>query len=95
MVKRYFANEDPIGKRLSFDEENNRQVWCEIVGIVSDVKHLGLRTPAPAEMFVPYWQRPEDTMSLVIRTAGGIEPLSLTSAVRPRGAKRGSGSTGL
>jgi len=82
LVKRYFGSEDPIGKRLSFDEENGKRTWCEIVGIVSDVKHLGLREPTPSEMLVPYLQRPEETMSLAVRTAEGIEPLSLTSAVR-------------
>jgi ABC-type antimicrobial peptide transport system permease subunit len=55
-----------------------------IVGIVADVRQMGLDAPVKAEMYIPYrqfsiqpWFAPRD---LVIRTTG--EPMKLVSAVR-------------
>src|SRR5205814_6656818 len=60
-VRRFFPNEDPIGKqlRLRFDpypteEDRPRQ----IVGVVGDVKHNGLGREAPPFMYASYLQQP-------------------------------------
>jgi predicted permease len=81
-ARRYFAEEDPIGKHLSFGfppDEGSR----EIAGIVGDVKQVSLDAPAEPEMYVPYEQSPMWSMDFAVRTAGG-DPAALTSAVRER-----------
>jgi putative ABC transport system permease protein len=78
-ARRFFPNEDPIGKRLKvFMSED--PAWAEIVGIVGDVRYDNLT--AEAEPFV-YYPTPELTyefMTLVIRTAG--DPAEMAPAVR-------------
>jgi putative ABC transport system permease protein len=83
MAKRYWPNEDPLGKRLSFDNQENKEkkpLWREIVGVVNDVKHQGLNKPPVAEVYYPYVQRPEETVFLAVRST--IDPKGLIAAIR-------------
>jgi putative ABC transport system permease protein len=75
MARRYFPDEDPMGKRLLFGKDAR-----EIVGIMSDVKFFGLNQDARPSMYFPHAQIPARGMSLVIRTWG--DPLSLSGAIR-------------
>jgi len=61
-VRKFFPNEDPIGKqvRLRFDpypteEDRTRQ----IVGVVGDVKHRGLAREAPPFIYGSFLQQPD------------------------------------
>ena len=65
-TKRYFPNEDPIGKRIIFDEP--QKTPREIVGVVDDVRRKGLDVDVNPEMYVSYIQNPERRMNLVLRT---------------------------
>jgi predicted permease len=73
----YFPNEDPIGRRITFDDGTS---WISIVGIIGDVKQLGLDSSAKPEVYFPYLQVASPSMSLVVRTASN--PLSLAAAVK-------------
>jgi putative ABC transport system permease protein len=76
MIRRYFPDEEPLGKRLVFGSSDRR----EIVGIVSDVKVLGLNQDSRPTMYFSQQQYPERRMSLVVRTAA--DPMSLATAIR-------------
>jgi putative ABC transport system permease protein len=78
-VKRYFPNEDAIGKRIIFDGPN--KIPREIVGVVGDIRRKGLDAEVQPEMYVPYAQKPERRLNLVIRTEAG-DPSQLLPAVR-------------
>ncbi|HYA97769.1 MAG TPA: ABC transporter permease [Methylomirabilota bacterium] len=71
-----WAGEDPVGKRFSAD---NGRTWTTIVGVVGDVKQLGLDREATDEMYVPLQQTPLLQASLVVKTAG--DPVALAGAV--------------
>src|SRR5882672_1095384 len=78
MAKRFWPGENPIGKRLkmSFFPEKPR----EVVGVVGDVKLLGLNRREPvATLYLPLAQQPMPFMSLVVRTSSA--PTSLISAI--------------
>ena len=52
LARQYWPGESPIGKRLRFDD-NPKKPWFTVVGIVGDVRQLGLRrtgagAPVPA-----------------------------------------------
>jgi putative ABC transport system permease protein len=85
MARRFWPNEDPIGKRMKAGFDNSQ--WCTIVGIIGDVKHTGLDADINAEMYYQYLQVPtalmsfvEGTMTLVLRT--NADPASMTAAAR-------------
>src|SRR5258705_1291827 len=77
LARIYFPGEDPIGKRISFDD---KQSWMSIVGRIADVKQLGLDSSAKPEVYFPYLQVAAPEMSLVIRTSSN--PLSLAAALK-------------
>jgi len=76
MARRYWPNEDPLGKRIGRGPDR----WREIVGVVRDVKHFALDADTPPTMYFPMLQVPARAMNLVVRTAG--DPLSLAPALR-------------
>ena len=82
MARQYWGNEEPLGKRFRLGVPN--APWLMIVGVVADVRQMGMDVPVKAEMYFPYsqiashpWYGPRD---LVIRTTG--DPMSLVAAVR-------------
>jgi predicted permease len=81
MVRRFWPNQDPIGKRLTFDDEMSpTSKWIEVVGVVAHTAHEGLDAERRIQLYVPLRQRPLPFMSLVVRTAG--DPAAIVSGVR-------------
>jgi putative ABC transport system permease protein len=85
MAKRYFAGEEPIGKRLdlSGDPKDPR----EIVGVVGDVRNYGVDADVKPEVYVPFLQgKPAylsgiaSAMTVVVRSTN--DPSALTNALR-------------
>ncbi len=77
LARIYFPGEDPIGKRITFDEGES---WMSIVGIIGDVRQLGQDSSAKPEVYFPYLQVAAPSMTLVVRTASN--PLNLAAAVK-------------
>ncbi len=65
-VKRYFPNEEPIGRRIIFDGKDEKP--REIVGVVGDIRRNGLDVDVQPEMYVSFVQNPERRLNLIIRT---------------------------
>ena len=65
-VKRYFPDEEPIGRRIVFDGPTKTP--REIIGVVADIRRNGLDAEAEPEMYVSHVQNPERRLNLVIRT---------------------------
>jgi putative ABC transport system permease protein len=81
MARKFWPGESALGKRIKF---GNDDPWITIVGVVADVREMGLDVPVKSEMYLPYRQitgfpfyKPRD---LVIRTAG--DPMKVVTAVR-------------
>jgi putative ABC transport system permease protein len=79
LTRRYWPKEDPIGKRVHLGKLD-RMGWRTIVGVVSDVRHRALDTPALGELYVPYSQWPQAATTLVVRTTW--EPVQMAGAIR-------------
>jgi putative ABC transport system permease protein len=84
LARKYFPNENPVGKRLqpsiNVTPGDDSEPFREIVGVVGDVKYRSLRRDPGPEMYGPEAQLPFNALSIVIRTDG--EPAGLTAAVR-------------
>jgi putative ABC transport system permease protein len=66
-VKTYFPNEDPIGRRIVFDGDDERTT-IEIVGVVADVRRNGLDADVQPELYLSHLQYPERRLNLVLST---------------------------
>jgi putative ABC transport system permease protein len=81
MVKQYFPNENPLGKRVRWARDSEVH-WIEIVGVVGNVKHFGLDLPELPGLYSPYtqinpWKR---WMTFAVRTQA--DPAAMTQAVK-------------
>ncbi|HKA00269.1 MAG TPA: ABC transporter permease [Candidatus Solibacter sp.] len=73
LVRRYFPNQDPMGKRLEIAWDDPPR-WREIVGIVKDMRTVGLDQETPVQAFGAYYQVP----TLLGGTAAPISILART-----------------
>ena len=84
MARRYWPNEDPIGKRLREDSHGSPapDPWLSIVGVAGEVKYRGLpQNPnADPDVYYPLPQEPNRDLFLAVRSS--VDPDSLVAAVR-------------
>src|SRR5262249_55417761 len=81
MVRRFFPNEDPLGKRMMIESwVPDSPVSWEIVGVSGDVKQFGLDTEGIPTVHVPYSQSAPDHTFLIVRTAS--DPMAMANMVR-------------
>jgi putative ABC transport system permease protein len=83
-ARRYWPDEDPIGRRISLGSPTR---WMEIVGIVGDVRHTSLQVEPEPEAFIPLPQGFRAlgdgfvrSLTLVVRTSG--DPVAIAPALR-------------
>ncbi len=80
LARRFFPEEDPVGRTIETDEDPS--VKRAIVGVVGDVRYLGLDAATEPEYYVPAAQAPEPGMTLVVKAAA--EPGALGTELRAR-----------
>ena len=68
-VRRFFPNEEPIGKRIQLDSGTlDRPNWSEIVGVVGNVRDSFDQRKYVPQAYEPFPQRISSVMTLVVRT---------------------------
>jgi putative ABC transport system permease protein len=84
MARQFWQGENALGKRFRPYSDDFQNRWVTVVGIVGDVKEMGLEAPAKAEMFFSYQQLPKTLWNmprdLIVRTTG--DPMSVAAAAR-------------
>ena len=75
LARHRWPDEDPVGRRVTFDEGEH---WTQIVGVVGDVRERGLDQAPTDFIYVPYGQYPAMQPSLVARTQG--DPMNIARA---------------
>ena len=69
-ARRFWGEADPLGSRVRF-RFTGTAYDAEVVGVIGDVRHEALDSPAAAEVFLPYSQSGFYGLTLVVRTAPG------------------------
>jgi putative ABC transport system permease protein len=78
---KFWPNQDPIGKRIRMESTPEEQnPWYTVVGMVGDVKQMGLDTGRTNQMYFSMSQFGGSAMSVLVRTAS--DPTKITSAVQ-------------
>ena len=82
LAKRYFPNEDPIGKFIRIPDTRNGKpgIARQIVGVVGSVRQHGLREAAVPILYVHYTDFATGSVALTVRTTGN--PTALLPAIR-------------
>ena len=80
MARRYWPNEDVIGKRIALGRVQKPEDWIQVIGVVKDVRQRLATDPRP-QMYLSHQQTdffaPED---LVVQT--DVDPTSMAATVR-------------
>lgn len=79
-VQRFWPAANPLGRRIHMGPASAPEPWRTVVGVVGNVKHVGLQSPPTAEVFFPLPQQPQRAAALVVRTAG--DPARIVPALR-------------
>jgi putative ABC transport system permease protein len=80
LARRYFPNQDPLGRQMRFGFPPNGNVSREIVGIVGDVRDVALsREPGPM-MYAPFAQAPLYGGEVVVRSS--LSASSVAAGIR-------------
>jgi predicted permease len=93
LARTYFANEDPIGKRLMLSERTPmlccasagpvENVWREIVAVAADVRQGSLDEQPATTIYRPYSQIVEHDMYLMVRARSAAEASRLAIQLGP------------
>ena len=79
-AKKFWPNEDALGKRIVMGGMSDDPKWITIVGIVGDMRHFGLDVDPKPEMYVPFAQSAYFTTIYVVRS--NQDPQILIAAIR-------------
>ncbi len=80
MARRYWPDEDPIGKRLK--KTSPGDPWLSIVGVAGEVKYRGLQQNPnnDPDVYYPLLQEPVGNLYIALRAS--VDPNSLVAATR-------------
>jgi predicted permease len=77
LARQQWPGESPVGKRLRISAE---EPWLTIVGVTSDIRHLGPAVPPRPEIYQTASQRSFPFMAFVVRTAA--DPYDMVPSIR-------------
>jgi putative ABC transport system permease protein len=79
-VRRFFGNQEALGQRIKQSGPGYGDKWMEIVGVVGNVKYLGLTVDTDPALYIPFAQSYDPLMFLVVRSPG--DAAGLAAALR-------------
>ncbi len=77
LVRRYWPNQNPIGKRIWVGRVPEPM---QVVGVLGDVRNVNLAADPQPEIYLPFAQRPWASMNLIVRVEG--DPNLYATAIR-------------
>jgi putative ABC transport system permease protein len=81
MVARYWPNQDPIGKRITFNDLTDSSItWLQVVGVVGHTMHEGLDGGRRVQLYFSNRQDPRGFLAMAVRTSG--DPLAVVPSVK-------------
>ncbi len=80
LSRRYFPDQEPMGRQMRFGFPPNSNVSREIIGIVGDVRDVALSQKPGPMMYVPFAQAPLYGGEVVVRSSSSVS--SVAAGVR-------------
>jgi putative ABC transport system permease protein len=78
LARRYFANQDPLGRHLVFGFPLNGPASREVVGVVGDVHDVSLGKKPEPMMYVPFVQAPIYGCEVIVRSTLSASAVAAT-----------------
>ena len=84
MARRYWPDQEVLGKRFKWGPVDSKRAWITIVGVVANVKQTSLAADINPGVYLPIFQMPQDSpirgVNLAVRTIS--DPNVMVSSVR-------------
>ncbi len=80
LVRRFFADQNPLGKHIKMGKPDSDHPWMTIVGVVSDLHYSWIVKEDLPTIYRSYRQSPPDYTTLVLRTSG--DPMKFVAVAR-------------
>ncbi len=80
MARRYWGDEDPLGRRFKYGGLNSQDPWRTVIGVVADSRRSGQDQAVMPSTYLPFAQAPRRSLTFVVATEG--DPLALLPAIR-------------
>jgi len=80
LARRYFPNENPLGKHIKVGKTDSDRPWMTVVGIVDDVHYMWIVRENFPTIYRSFRQAPPFFTSIMLRTPG--DPLQFISTAR-------------
>jgi putative ABC transport system permease protein len=81
MASRLWPGRDSVGRRFKFGSGDSDSVWFTVVGVVGNMRRLGLENEPIPQMFEPLAQDPSRLATLLVRTSAE-DPLRMVVTVQ-------------
>ncbi len=75
LARRLWGQENPVGRKMTSND-----TLVEVVGVTPDFRSTSLDRDPVNMLYIPYWQRPRLSASLLVRTA--MDPRGIASTLR-------------
>jgi predicted permease len=75
LAKRLWGAQNPLGRRMTSND-----ALVEVVGVTPDFRSTSLDKDPVNMLYIPYWQRPRLSASLLVRTS--MDPRGIANALR-------------
>jgi predicted permease len=83
LARRYWPDGNAVGRRLKMWSLDHEGPWRTVVGVVGDVRHVGLWEEPTPMLYLPVTQFPQRTLTLVVRAESGEpHPVLIETRVR-------------
>ena len=79
MARRYWPNENPIGRRLTVGLPRSDNPWATIIGVARDLPHRAIDSVPEPDWYLSRSPRPQLNQILFVRTA--VHPSALAASI--------------
>jgi len=69
LARAHWPNESAVGKQVNANDEPGR--WSTVIGVVRHVRRAGPADDGEPQIYLPYLQNPQTTLSAVVRSSSG------------------------
>jgi putative ABC transport system permease protein len=81
LARQYFADQNPLGRKIKVGNAEAGSDWMTVVGMVNDVRYGWINKEDIPTIYRSFRQSPRQYTTLLLRTTGG-DPLQLVSSAR-------------